>query len=238
MKEYDLASNIEKPKTVKDLDIDDQPREKAMKYGCESLSIADLWALILRTGLPGKPITELARDLMRENDGSLHYLERRTRSELLSIKGFGTTKAIQIEAVMELIRRYNREEHLSKPIIRVSADVYKLMKDEIANLPHEEIRILLLNRRNEVIKQIKITSGSSSASIFDLKKILKSALIENADGLVLCHNHPSGNLIPSIQDKSITIQCKTGCETVSIRMLDHIIVSTEGFYSFADEGHL
>lgn len=235
-KEYAIEPSVKK--TVKDLDIDDQPREKAEKYGCGVLSTADLWALVLRTGVPGKPITELCREIMRDNNGRLRSLERRTREEILQTKGIGLTKAIQIEAVMELIRRYNREENNEKCIIRTSADAFRIMSSEIANLDHEEIWIILLNRRNEVIRKIRTTSGSDTASVFDLKKILKTAILHNADGLIMCHNHPSGNLRPSPQDIAITKDCKEGCRTMSIRMADHIIISTEGYFSFADEGRL
>ncbi len=222
------------PRTVKDLDSDDQPREKAEKYGCGALSTADLLALILRTGLPGKPITDLCRDILRQNDGSLHNLERRDRRELLKIKGIGKTKAIQIEAVMEIVRRYCAETLSERPQIRVSADIDSLMRHHVANLPHEEIWIILLNRSNHVICTRKITSGSATASVFDVKAIMKNAILENAEGLILCHNHPSGNLKPSVQDDEITRQCRQAAETLQIRMLDHIIISQAGYYSYSD----
>lgn len=225
-------------KTVKEFDIDDQPREKAEKYGCGVLSTADLLALILRVGLPGKPITELCRDIMRDNDGKLRSLERKTREEILHTKGIGLTKAIQIEAVMELIRRYNREENTDKRFIRCSADAYSVIKDEIGNLDHEEIWVILLNRRNEIIKQMRTTSGSATASVFDVKAILKSALLANAEGIIMCHNHPSGNLSPSPQDNIITQDCKKACATMSIRLLDHLIISTDGYFSYADNNNL
>lgn len=108
------TEQTQRPRTVKDLSPDDQPREKAMKYGCGVLSVPDLWAIILRTGTPGNPITDLCRELMQKNDGRLHRLERRTRKELSALKGIGQTKSIQIEAVMELIRRYVAEEPVRK----------------------------------------------------------------------------------------------------------------------------
>ena len=147
MRIYEAQADV-RPKTVKELDVDDQPREKAEKYGCGSLSTADLWALILRTGLPGKPITELCRDLMRENDGRLHNLERRDRREILQIKGIGKTKAIQIEAVLEIVRRYCNEELSERPVISCANDIDRLMRHRIANLGHEEIWVVLLNRKN------------------------------------------------------------------------------------------
>lgn len=229
---------VSHPRTVKELDSDDQPREKAEKYGCGALSTADLWALVLRTGLPGKPITDLCRDIMRQNDGSLHALERRDRREMLKIKGIGKTKAIQIEAVMEIVRRYCAEMPTERVQIRSSVDIDRIMRHEIANLPHEEIWVVLLNRSNHVIGTKKITSGSATASVFDVKAIMKNAILENAEGLILCHNHPSGNLNPSPQDDQITRQCKQAAETLQLRMLDHVILSPAGCYSYADSSRL
>lgn len=228
----------QKPRTVKEFDSDDQPREKAEKYGCGALSTADLWALVLRTGLSGKPVTELCRDMMRANDGSLHNLERRDRREILQIKGIGKTKAIQIEAVMEIVRRYCDEKLSERPQIRMSADIDRLMRHRIANLPHEEVWVILLNRSNHVIRTRRITSGSATASVFDIKAIMKNAILENAEGLILCHNHPSGNLRPSVQDDDITRQCRAAADTLQLRLLDHVIISSAGYYSYSDESRL
>lgn len=227
-----------RPMTVKEMDPDDQPREKAMKHGCKVLPTADLWALILRTGLPGKPITEMCRDLMRACDGRLFNLERMERRQLMAVKGIGATKALQIEAVMEMICRYCNEAVGERVKIRSSKDIYDTMRHEIGNLPHEEIWALFLNRANEVIGRERITQGSSVASVFDMRKILKEALLRNAEGLVLCHNHPSGNLTPSPQDDSITRKMKSGCEAMDLRFLDHLIVTADGFYSYCDQSRL
>ena len=225
-------------KTVKDLDPDDQPRERAIRHGCGQLPTADLWALILRTGIPGKPVTELCRDIMRENCGLIHNLERRDRRELLKIKGLGITKVIQIEAVLELMRRYSAEVPGERPIIRSSEDIDSLMRPRIANLPHEEIWIVLLNRQNSVLSMRKISSGSAVATVFDIKSIIRHAILESAEGMILCHNHPSGNLTPSREDDLITAKCKLACETMEIRMLDHLIISLQGKYSYNDMGRL
>lgn len=226
------------PRTVKEMDPDQQPREKAEKYGCGILSIPELWALILRVGTPGMPITELCRALMRDNDNSLHKLERRTRAELRGIKGIGITKSIQVEAVIELIKRYCTEEIPANEPIRSSNDIFERMRHTIGNLDHEEVWILLLNRRNQIIKNYKLTSGSSTASIFDLKKALKFAIIENAEGIIMVHNHPSGGTVPSPQDDKITRDLKNGCDFLGLRMLDHVIVTNCAFFSYNDNGKL
>lgn len=225
-------------RTVKDFDPDDQPREKAEKHGCGVLSVPDLWAIILRTGLPGKPITELCRDLMRENGGKLHNLERRTRKELRNIKGIGLTKSIQIEAVMELMRRYAEEEPLQEQQITSSETIFRRMRYKIGNLAHEEIWILLLNRRNQVIKEICLSSGTSTASLFDVKAAIKHAILENAEGIILTHNHPSGGTVPSESDNKITRELKQASDFMRIKMLDHVIVTAGAFYSYHDNNRL
>lgn len=224
--------------TVKEMDADDQPREKALKYGIATLSTPDLWALILRTGLKGKPITDLCRDLMRDNNHSLYQLERKSLEEIMSTKGIGTTKGLQILAAMEITRRYNQEKIGEKYYIKTSQSIYDLMRSDIGNLPHEEIWIIYLGRRNDVIVKKRMTVGSATASIFDIKKIIKEALLLDAQGLVLCHNHPSGNLQPSGPDDQITRKTKEAAQLMDIRMIDHVIVCASGYYSYHDSGRL
>lgn len=225
-------------KTVKEMDEDQQPREKAEKYGINVLSIPELWAIILRTGTPGYPITELCRDLMKANEGSLHRLERRTKQELCELKGIGSVKAIEIMAVMELIRKYLQEDIPNDEPIRSSVQIYERMRHKIGNLDHEEIWMLLLNRRNQVIKEMRITSGTGTSSVFDIKQVIKFAILENSEGMILCHNHPSGTLKPSPQDDKLTNELKEACRFMNIRLLDHIIVTINGYYSYNDSSKL
>ena len=229
---------IGRPMTVKDLDPDEQPREKAEKFGCGVLTTPELWALILRTGAQGMPVTELCRQLMKENKNSLHKLERRTRQEIRGVKGIGLTKSIQIEAVMELIKRYVSEDISPEDPIRTSNQIYDIMRHKIGNLDHEELWILLLNRRNQVIKEFQMTSGTMNASIFDVRMAIKYALLENADSIILCHNHPSGTLQPSPQDTAITHELKKACDFMRLRLLDHLIITANGFFSYNDKGML
>lgn len=225
---------------IKEMDSDDTPREKAERYGVGTLSVADLWALVLRTGIVGKPITELCRDLMRENEGKLTKLERRSRAELLKIKGMGPLKALQVEAVMELVRRYNSEEPAPNPIIRDSSDIFRIMRPRIGHLDHEEIWALLLNRRHECTKALQVSKGGLSSTIFDIRVLAKQAVLENAEAIVLCHNHPSGTLQPSPQDDNITRKCHAACSTLDLRLIDHVIVTSHNseYFSYADRGRL
>lgn len=223
---------------IKDMSEDDQPREKALKYGCGALSVADLWALILRTGSVGNPVTKLCRDMMAASGNRLTILERRSMPELMEIKGLGRTKAIQVEAVMELIRRYNAEEPAELPQIRTSQELYSLIKPRIAHLPHEEVWVVILNRQNRACKLFQASKGGWASSLFDVKVIIKEALLENASAIALCHNHPSGNMTPSVQDDNITRRCAEACKVMDLKLIDHIIVSPHAYYSYCDKGRL
>ncbi|MCM1369727.1 MAG: DNA repair protein RadC [Candidatus Amulumruptor caecigallinarius] len=222
--------------TVKDLHSDEQPRERMKKFGVSSLTESELFAIILRTGTHGFPITLLCRELMRVNDYKLLNLERRSRAELCMVSGIGETKAMQIEAVMEIVRRYNREDLTDSRTQILSPDhIYSLMRPEIANLPHEEIWTLFLNRRNQVIGRLKVSEGSSTGTVCDIKKIIRNALLSHAEGIVMCHNHPSGNLRPSGPDDSITRKMAEACRALEITFVDHLIITTNGFYSYNSE---
>lgn len=233
-------SMSETPKrTMKDFYPDEQPREKAERYGCAALTVPELLALILRTGSVGMPIIDMTRQLIASNDGSLHNLMRRTKKELMMTPGMGPIKAMQVLAIMELARRYDLEEREAKQrIIRTSADIYAEMRIDIANASQEQIWLLTLNRRNGITGRHHLTTGSAVASVFDLKLAIKLALLDDASSIVLCHNHPSGNLKPSIQDDQITRSLQRAAATMDLRMLDHVIISAEGFYSYADEGRM
>lgn len=230
------------PLKIKDRSLEERPRERALAFGIDTLTTAELLAIILRTGQPGMPITELCRQLMNDNSNSLMQLERRSREELMLTKGIGQAKALEIEAMMEIMRRYERESILKATAkvnrISSSADIHNRMRYRLANLDHEEIWIILLNQRHEIIKEVRITSGSAVASVFDTKMVIKRALLENATALCMVHNHPSGNLQPSPQDDNITRKLHEACRILDIRMLDHVVVSTAGFYSYSDQGRL
>lgn len=240
---HDAAPNQESTvPTIKEMAKEERPRERAIAHGIQSLTTAELLALILRTGQPGLPVTDLCRQLMNDNCNSLLRLEQRTRNELMLTKGIGAAKALQVEAMMEVMRRYLREsiDAATRRIepIKTSATIHERMRYRISNLDHEEVWIILLNRANAVIKEFRLTSGGTTSSIFDTKMIIKRALLENAEGIVMCHNHPSGNLRPSLQDDNITRKLSEACKIMDLRMLDHVIVATTGYYSYADEGRL
>ena len=215
------------------------PMEKAERYGMESLEPSELLAIILRTGQQGIPVTQLTSNLMELNGNKLKVLERRTRDELMTLKGIGRVKAFQIEAVLEIMRRYNREKLGDRFTIRKSQDIYDYMRDKASHLSTESIWILLLNRKNAVLECRTVSSGGTSATVFDLKHILRQILITpGVECIVMVHNHPSGNLRPSPQDDTITRQLAEGCNYIGIKLLDHVIVTQDGHYSYSDEGRL
>ena len=234
----EYSESLYTPQTVKDLPPDEQPREKALKYGIGSLSNAELFAIILRTGTTGYPITEVCRDMMRMNENLILNLERKTRSQLTEMKGIGETKALQIEAVMEIVRRYNREQIGERIQVKASRTVFDIMKPEIANLPYEEMWVLFLNRSNRIISKLRISQGGSTSTVFDVKKVVRNALYAHAESIVLCHNHPSGNIRPSGADDAVTKSCHEACKSMDIKLLDHVILTTDSFYSYNDSSTL
>lgn len=240
MKDYNEYSGEERqhPMKVSELAPDDRPRERGLKFGIGSLTNAELLALILRTGSQGHPITELCKEIMAQNGNLFLNLERRSRQEIMLCDGIGEMKAQQVEAIMEIVRRYN-QENLSDRVKVTSADtVYDIMKPKIGNLAHEEIWAILLNRANRVIWKERVSEGGAAATVFDAKKVFRIALINRAEGIILCHNHPSGNLRPSPQDDNLTRNFREACRTMDINLLDHLIITTGGYYSYKNESSL
>lgn len=215
------------------------PIEKAEKYGFSALTPSELLAIILRSGTPGTPITRLTKALMEKNEWKLKVLERRSIRELMETKGIGKVKAFQIEAMLEIMRRYNMEKFGDRIFIKNSVNIYDFMKGEASKEPVENIWIILLNGQNAVIERRVVSSGGSMATVFDLKVILRHVLTTpGVESVIMVHNHPSGNLRPSPQDDEITRSLKEGCKFVGLRLLDHVIVTSDSFYSYADNGRL
>ncbi|MDE7403333.1 MAG: DNA repair protein RadC [Muribaculaceae bacterium] len=220
---------------VQEMSEDEQPREKARLKGIKALSTAELFAIVLRTGLPGYPVTTLCRDMMRMASDNLLLLQQKERAELTSIRGLGDTKALQVEAVMEIARRYSEADVPQRLKIMGPEDINTVMRTEIANLPHEEMWVILMNRQHQVIGKMRVSEGGYTATVFDCKKILRNAILARAEAVALAHNHPSGNLRPSPQDDSITRKFKEACATMEIHFVDHLIITSSGYYSYRNE---
>lgn len=224
--------------TIKDWAVEDRPREKLLKKGVQSLSDAEIIALLIRSGTRNESAVELSKKVLKSANNNLNELGKLDIPELIKMKGIGEAKAITILAALELGRRRKISDVLTKRKITQSKDVYELFQPIIGDLPHEEFWILLLNRSNRIIEKIKISQGGISGTVIDVKIILKQALEKLASSVILCHNHPSGNRNPSNSDDSITNKLKEGSQLLDIQVLDHIIIADIEYFSYADEGKL
>ncbi len=221
----------------------DRPREKALRQGIRALSNVELLAIVLGEGLRGIPVIDMSRDILHRSDNSLLTLSKSGIAEMKrKFKGVGDAKAVLIAAVFELSRRWRDEVDAAtgqQPTkITSSADIYRLVRSSMEHLPHEEFRTVMLSRANNVITQTCISRGGTTATVVDPKLIFRSAIDTLAAGIILVHNHPSGNLTPSPQDDALTRRIADGAKLLDIRLLDHLIISPDGYYSYADNHRL
>lgn len=225
---------------IKDLAAEDRPREKAMANGIKSLSDAELLAILFGTGLRGKSVIELSREILDDYEGHLSRLARVSIKDFVNrYKGIGTAKAIAVLSALELGARAAADAALTQDSkITNSNTAAALMRTHIGGLPHEEFWIILLNQANRMIKRVCVARGGIAATVVDLKILLKAAIENYACAMILVHNHPSGNLHPSPQDDNLTKKICTGAAAVDIRVFDHIIVTDSGHYSYQDNGRL
>lgn len=216
---------------------EDRPREKLLLKGSAALSDAELIAILIGSGTPGESAVDLAKAILKSTANSLNDLGKITVAGLKSFKGIGEAKAITIIAALELAKRRRVEPVKEKEKIKGSADVFEYFH-HLADLPNEEFWTIYLNRANKIVSAQRISQGGITGTVADTRLILKNALDQFACGIILCHNHPSGNLAPSQEDKTLTQKIKQAAQIFDIAILDHIIVSDMGYYSFADEGIL
>ena len=215
---------------------DDRPREKLLLKGRSSLSDAELLAILLGTGIKSLSAVDLAKQILKQADHNLNSLARLSVKDLTKIKGIGEAKAISIVSALELGRRRKESIQPGSPRITNSIDVVELMKQDLMDLNHEEFWIIILNRANYVLRKDQISRGGISGTVADPKLIFKSALDYGGSSIILAHNHPSGNLQPSQADITLTRTLKEAGKFLEIPVLDHIIVSDNSYFSFADEG--
>jgi DNA repair protein RadC len=230
----------ENPKhiSIKLLAEDDRPREKLASLGRHAMSDAELIAIILASGSKSETAVQLARRMLVENSNSINQLAKLSINDLRRYKGVGLVKAINIAAAFELGRRRKEGEAIERSRITTSRTAYNIIQTRLSDLPHEEFWLLLLNRANEVIKEEKLSKGGIAGTVVDLRIICKAAIENNASGVVLAHNHPSGQIIPSEQDKLITYKIKDALKFFDIVLLDHLIIGDQKYCSFADDGLL
>lgn len=231
-----MELNSERKSSIKLWAEDDRPREKFALKGKQSLSNAELIAILLSTGTKDESAVDLARKILNLTNDNLNDLARLTINDLKTIKGIGEAKAITIAAALELGRRRKDEAAKEVEIIKGSKDIYKYFEPILSDLPHEEFWVLLLARNNRVIGRKKISEGGVSGTVVDAKILLKHAIENLASSIVLCHNHPSGSLTPSVADVQLTKNLKAGAKLIDITVIDHLIIGHHEYFSFADEG--
>jgi DNA repair protein RadC len=225
-----------KKPSIKEWAVEDRPREKMLAKGIRSLSEAEMIAILIGSGNLDESAVELSRRILASVNNNLNELGKKSSNDLCKFKGIGPAKAITIMAAMELGRRRKESEPDEKPKVITSADAAAIFKPLLSDLPHEEFWVLLLNRNNLMIDKMLVSQGGLSGTVIDVRIILKMALDKLACSIILCHNHPSGNLVPSEADKEITKKIKEAGKHMDIPVLDHLIIGNDAYFSFTDEG--
>ena len=224
--------------SIKSLAENDRPREKLATLGRHNLSDAELLAVILSSGNKNETAVQLAQRMLSENNNNINAIAKLNLNELKNYKGVGMAKAVSIAAAFEIGRRRSSEESSERLKITSSRIAYEALQKYLSDLPHEEFWILILNRANKIVKEECISKGGISSTVVDARLICKSAIENNASGIILAHNHPSGQLVPSMEDKTITKKLREALQLFDIALLDHIIVGDQDYFSFGDEGLL
>lgn len=221
--------------SIKNWSQDDQPREKLRDKGKNSLSDAELVAILIGSGNRDESAVDLCKRILASTGNNLNALGKLSLKQLQEFKGIGEAKAITIAAALELGRRRKLEEKVDHQKIGSSRDVFEIMQPIIGELGHEEFWILYLNNSNKVLKKQQLSKGGITGTLVDVRLVLKQALEVGAVALILCHNHPSGTLQPSQADKSITEKLKNAALSLDIKVLDHLIITEQAYFSFADK---
>ena len=224
--------------SIKDWDPSDRPREKFKQFGSTFLTNAELLALLIGNGSRDFNAVQLMQYVLNINDNDLNKLQQQSLEQLIQFKGIGTVKAIKIKAVFELCKRIQYNEIKSKTVIKDSHSAYKLLAPVIQNLPHEEFWIIYLNHSSRLIEKYQLSRGGITQTSVDLRLAFKRAFEIRSTALILAHNHPSGALYPSDNDIQLTQKFKIAAKQMDLKVLDHLIISEKGYFSFADQGLL
>jgi len=224
--------------SIKQWAKDDRPREKLLMKGAESLSDSELLAILIVNGTRSKTAIDLAKEILILGKNNLPELGKLSVKELMKIKGIGEAKAITIVAALEIGRRRQAMNYREKAVMTSSSDVANYLQSLLKDYRHEVFAVLFLNRANKINHFQIVSEGGITGTVADPRIILKKALEEDAVSIILCHNHPSGSLKPSGADQELTKKIKEAAKFFDIKVLDHLIVSDAGYYSFSDEGIL
>lgn len=224
--------------TIKSWAEEDRPREKLTIQGRRSLSDAELIAILIGSGSTSESAVELSKRILYSCENDLNFLGKLSIQDLSKFKGIGEAKAISIIAALELGRRRKETARQQLVLVHSSKDVYEAVRAQFSDLNHEEFWVLLLNRANKISSKHLISKGGQAGTVADPKIIFNTALQHHAASVILAHNHPSGNLKPSQADIDLTRKLKSAGAFLDIPVLDHLIVTDSGFFSFTDEGML
>ena len=231
--------NLNKPSTsIKNWAIDDRPREKLQIKGAATLSDSELLAILINNGNKEKSALDIAKDILKIGGNNLNELGKLSLKDLQKVKGIGIAKAITIAAALELGRRRQASDALEKTVIRTSGNIAQYLRATIKDFSYEVFAVIFLNKANKINHFEIISRGGITGTVADPRVILKIALEQGATSVILCHNHPSGNLKPSRADEELTQKIKIAARYLDIVVMDHVIVSEDGYYSFADDGLL
>lgn len=215
---------------------DDRPREKFLLKGKSALSDSELLAILIGSGSRNESAVQLCQRILASTNNNLSQLGKLSIQQLTQFKGIGEAKAIAIAAALELGRRRRSEDAVEWNKITSSKAVFELMQPIIGDLPHEEFWVLYLNNSNKVVYKSQLSKGGITGTIVDIRLVFKTVFEHNATSIILTHNHPSGKLLASEQDVQVTKKIKQAAQLLDVNLLDHIIITEKGFYSFNDEG--
>lgn len=225
---------------IKDWDEDDRPRERAMKHGIRSISTAELLAILIGSGSPGENAVDLMKRVLAEHHQRLSELSRCSISQLCRFHGIGPAKALTIAAACELGRRRKEEDEAGEERPRISGarDAYHYIYPHLCDLPVEECWAIWLNQAGRVIGRTRVGQGGMTATVVDVRCVLREALLQQATSFILVHNHPSGNIRPGTEDDRLTKRLKEAAALMDLRLLDHLVFTESAYYSYSDEGRL
>ena len=224
--------------TIKSWALDDRPREKLLAKGKGALSDAELIAILIGSGNRNESAVALSKRILSAANGNIYELAKLSVEKLTEFNGIGEAKAIAIITALELGKRRQLEVALEKPKIVSSKNVANLMQPIIGDLDHEEFWVLFLSNSNKVLAKSQVSKGGLTATVVDIRLLFKRALELVSVAIIVCHNHPSGKLQPSVADKNLTEKMKQAGNTLDIKLLDHLIITEKAYFSFADEGLL
>ncbi|MGI4884092.1 MAG: RadC family protein [Janthinobacterium lividum] len=227
-----------RPLGIKSWAEEDRPREKLLAKGRGALSDAELIAILLGSGTVKLSAVDVAKLMLQGVGHDLNELARQSVKQLCRHPGIGEAKAIAVVAALELGRRRKEADAPARTTITCSRDIYNLVRPNLMDLPHEEFWVILLNRANVVMRKVAVSQGGVAGTVADPKMIFKEALEQLASSIILVHNHPSGNRQPSAADLALTKKLRQAGDFLDLPVLDHLIYTDRGYYSFADEGVL